>query len=260
MSWDDARAMWARGSYAIVGDWFAEASRDCLEGLDLEGRRLLDVACGTGSVAIAAAAAGADVVALDITPSMLTEARRRADALGVAVDWREGSFSDLSAYRGFDAVTSGFGVIFADDPAAVAGELVAACRPGGRIAATAWAPDGAFGRPPQALLDQLPEAAGISPWAERDTAAELATSAGAALDAFRRATVTIGFASAADAVNQMLAHSGPWQVIAEALEARGALAAAREAMIGHLGRFARPASGGIALEVDYVVARWRVPG
>lgn len=129
MDLEAARALWSRGSYAISGDWFAEASRACLAGLELDGVRLLDVACGTGAVALEAARRGARVVGLDATPAMLEEARRRAGAEVLAVEWREGSFTDLGAFRGFDVVASAFGVIFAEDQAAVAEGLLRAARP-----------------------------------------------------------------------------------------------------------------------------------
>lgn len=137
------QAMWSRGSYVIVGDWFADASIACLEGLDLEGQRLLDVACGTGAVAIEAARRGAVVRGVDLTPSMLAEAARRGDSAGVSVDWAQGSFTDLTGEGTHDLVTSAFGVIFAEDPPGVASQLANACHPGGTIAVVAWGARGA---------------------------------------------------------------------------------------------------------------------
>ncbi len=101
---------------------------------------------GTGNTAIAAAAAGADVSAFDITPRLLDVARERAAAAGLTIDFREG---DLLAIPypddAFDLVLSTFGAFTADDPPACARELVCVCRPDGTIVTTAWADEGVFG-------------------------------------------------------------------------------------------------------------------
>jgi magnesium-protoporphyrin O-methyltransferase len=50
---------------------------------DLKGRRLLDAGCGTGALAVEAARRGADVVAIDVAPTLIELARERApDDLG----------------------------------------------------------------------------------------------------------------------------------------------------------------------------------
>ena len=54
------------------------------------GMRVLDVACGTGVVAVTAARAGAQVTGLDLTPALLERARENAQIAGVRIDWREG--------------------------------------------------------------------------------------------------------------------------------------------------------------------------
>jgi ubiquinone/menaquinone biosynthesis C-methylase UbiE len=110
------------------------------------GQRVLDVAAGTGNVAIRAAATGAQVVASDVTPQHFAAGRREAAAAGVEVEWVEGDaqalpFDDAE----FDVVASCFGAIFAPDHRAVADELVRVCRPGGTIGLTAFTPEGVGG-------------------------------------------------------------------------------------------------------------------
>lgn len=258
MAIEDAREMWTRGDYRVVGDWFAEASRAALDGLALAGRRLLDVACGTGAVALAAARAGADVTGLDLTPSMLAEARRRAARQGLSVDWREGRFDDLSGLGRFDVLTSAFGVIFADDARAVAAELAAACAPGGDIALVAWRPGGVFGDLPPKVRAMLPPAAkGFDPtrWATAEGLASIWRGLPVGPPDLRVASVHIPFASVEDAVDQLLRWSGPWQMLYEALSAHGAGEATRAALIEHVAPFARPAPGGVRVEAEYAVAR-----
>jgi SAM-dependent methyltransferase len=140
-----ARAMWALGDYHrfakelvwSFGPILVEACRIS------RGQRVLDVAAGTGNVAIRAAQAGADVVALDITPESLAAGRREAESLGVELEWVEGDAQDLPfGDDEFDVVTSSAGAIFAPDHQAVADELLRVCRPGGTIGMIAFVATG----------------------------------------------------------------------------------------------------------------------
>jgi ubiquinone/menaquinone biosynthesis C-methylase UbiE len=107
------------------------------------GQRVLDVAAGTGNVAIRAAEAGAQVVASDITPENFVAGRREAEARGVTLEWVEADAQALPfGDDEFDVVTSSFGVIFAPDHQKVADELLRVCRPGGTIGITSFPPVG----------------------------------------------------------------------------------------------------------------------
>jgi SAM-dependent methyltransferase len=64
---------------------------ELLDELDLDGRRVADVGCGTGVLAIAAAARGADVVAVDVDPDAVEVTRDNAARNGVHLDARVGS-------------------------------------------------------------------------------------------------------------------------------------------------------------------------
>lgn len=111
------------------------------------GERVLDVACGTGVVAITAARAGARVTGIDLTPELLHRARENARISEVEIDWNEGDaenlpFSDAS----FDVVVSQFGHIFAPRPEVAVAEMLRVLRPGGRIAFSTWPPELYVGR------------------------------------------------------------------------------------------------------------------
>ena len=111
------------------------------------GQRVLDVAAGTGNVAIRAAEAGARVVAADLTPENFEAGRREARARGVELEWVEADAESLPFGDGeFDVVTSSLGAIFAPDHQAVADELVRVCRPGGTIGMINFTPEGLAGR------------------------------------------------------------------------------------------------------------------
>jgi ubiquinone/menaquinone biosynthesis C-methylase UbiE len=130
--------------------------------------RWLDVATGTGGVAVRAARRGAEVTGLDFTPELLTQAGEAAAAEGVELELVEGDAQRLPFEDGaFDVVSSCFGVIFAPDTRAAAAELARVCRPGRRLGLTAWQPEaglharfskivgGGGPRPPEAWADEL---------------------------------------------------------------------------------------------------------
>jgi demethylmenaquinone methyltransferase/2-methoxy-6-polyprenyl-1,4-benzoquinol methylase len=95
------------------------------------GDRVLDAACGTGDLALAAADAGArTVVGLDFSPRMLERARRKAPQ----VEWLEGDLLSLPfPDESFDAATVGFGVRNVADLERGLRELRRVLRHGGRL-------------------------------------------------------------------------------------------------------------------------------
>jgi SAM-dependent methyltransferase len=112
------------------------------------GHGVLDVACGTGVVAITAARHEAHVTALDLTPELLSVARDNAQLAGVAVDWHEGDVESLPFDAdAFDVVVSQYGHIFAPRPDVAVKEMLRVLRPGGVLAFSTW--------PPELLVGQI---------------------------------------------------------------------------------------------------------
>jgi SAM-dependent methyltransferase len=143
------RAMWALGDYTTVArELIPELGHVLVEAGGVRpGDRVLDVAAGSGNVAIPAALAGASVVACDLTPELLAAGRALAAERGVEVQWREADAEALPFADGeFDAVLSCVGVMFAPHHQAAADELVRVCRPGGTIALVNWTPEGFIGQ------------------------------------------------------------------------------------------------------------------
>ena len=132
--------VWASGEYALVAERLTPIHERLVARLQPRpGERWLDVATGTGAIAIRAARASAEVAGVDIAPALLEQAR--ADAEGLPIRWDEGDAQDLSYEdASFDVVASCFGAIFAPDDEAVGRELARVCRPGGRLGLTAWRP------------------------------------------------------------------------------------------------------------------------
>ncbi|MGH3669811.1 MAG: methyltransferase domain-containing protein [Pseudonocardiaceae bacterium] len=105
-----------------------------------QGEHVLDVAAGTGNVAIRAAARGARVTAADIAPRMVQLGRERT---GPAVEWIEGDVEELPLPGNtVDVALSAFGVIFAPRPDVALAQVRRVLKPGGRLALTAWTSDG----------------------------------------------------------------------------------------------------------------------
>ena len=111
------------------------------------GQRLLDVACGTGVVAITAARAGAFATGLDMTPVLLERARENAAIAGVRVEWHEGDAEELPFPEAtFDVVVSQFGHMFAPRPEVAVEQMLRVLKPGGTLAFTTWPPELFMGR------------------------------------------------------------------------------------------------------------------
>jgi SAM-dependent methyltransferase len=152
------RRMWSTGDYPSIAQTIESAAAVVVERVGAGAEQeLLDVATGSGNVAIPAAAAGAAVTGLDLTPELLEVARRRAAEAGVEVRWIEGDAEELPFADGsFDKVTSCFGVIFAPRHGQAASELVRVARPGATIVFTGWTPEGVNGMMFKTLGSYMP--------------------------------------------------------------------------------------------------------
>ena len=105
--------------------------REAAEAVVRPGDRVLDACCGTGDLAIAAAAAGGRVTGIDFSEPMLERARLKAPD----IEWVEGDALALPFADGsFDAATVGFGVRNLSELDKGLRELHRALRPGGRLA------------------------------------------------------------------------------------------------------------------------------
>lgn len=222
-----ARATWSAGDWESCSGLVAPVGAVVIERLGVgHGLRLLDVGTGSGgNLAIPAALLGAEVVGLDVTPELLTLARRHADEAGVEVEWVEGDAMELPFPDGsFDRVTSTFGAMFAPDHARTARELVRVCRPAGRIAMATWLDDGFVGElftltgtfmPPPPPGVQPPSLWGVEAHV-RDVfgAVDVAPS-------ISREIVEFDFASVDDAVERYAASFGPFVSARAVLEPQG---------------------------------------
>lgn len=136
------RVAWTAGDFSRVALTIMEVADDLVAAADpAPGSDVLDVACGSGNVALVAARRFCQVTGLDFAPNLLETGRVRAAAEGTDVTFVEGDAQELPFEdASFDVVTSCFGAMFAPDQEKVASELLRVCRPGGRIAMANWVP------------------------------------------------------------------------------------------------------------------------
>jgi ubiquinone/menaquinone biosynthesis C-methylase UbiE len=142
------KAIWMAGDFGRIAEQISASGEEFIKRLDLKaGDRVLDVACGSGNLAIPAARTGATVTGVDIATNLLEQARERAKSEGLTVQFDEGDAEQLPyGDAAFDVVVTMYGAMFAPRPEMVATELVRVCRPGGRIAMANWTPAGFIGQ------------------------------------------------------------------------------------------------------------------
>ena len=141
------KATWMAGDFGQIARVIEGCAQEFIDRLELApGTRVLDVACGSGNLAIPAAHKGADVTGVDIATNLIGQARERAKSEGLAIQFEEGDAEQLPYDdASFDTVVTMFGAMFAPRPELVASELIRVCKPGGRIAMANWTPSGFIG-------------------------------------------------------------------------------------------------------------------
>jgi SAM-dependent methyltransferase len=139
---------WMAGDYDRFSRYMEDGARIFYERLDIPaGCQLLDVACGSGQVALWAARDGVNATGVDIAPNLVARAQARARAENLNARFIEGDAEDLPFEdSSFDVVTSLVGAMFAPRPELVAQELLRVCSPGGMIAMGNWTAEGFVGQ------------------------------------------------------------------------------------------------------------------
>jgi SAM-dependent methyltransferase len=175
--------IWSSGQYEGVAQRIAPIATEVVDAVErrlpVRNAVLVDLACGTGNAALVAAARGARVTAVDITPELIAMGAGNAEAAGRSVAWVTADASDTGLpAASFDAAVSNMGIIFVE-PAGMVAEIGRLLKPGGAVGFSSWVRDPAnpFFTPIVEVLGP-PPASGYSPdqWGEPDTInARLAT-------------------------------------------------------------------------------------
>src|SRR5262245_41151175 len=135
-----ARSVWTSGDFLPIARSYAAGAEEFIRRLALRpGESLLDVACGTGNLAIPAARLGARVTGIDIAPNLIAQAQVEARLTGRRIVFEIGDAEALPYVDDqFDTTVSMFGAMFAYRPERVAAELLRVTRPGGHVAMANW--------------------------------------------------------------------------------------------------------------------------
>jgi SAM-dependent methyltransferase len=253
------RATWAAGDYPAVAERIDEVPpRDLLDRIEVRpGEDVLDVATGTGNAALRAAAAGANVVGLDLTPELFATAWRRMDEWGVAVDWVEGDAEELPYEdESFDRVLSAFGVQFAPRHEIVARELAGVTRPGGRIGLVNWTPEGQIGELFKIMgryLPPPPEFASAPPlWGSESHVRRLFSGSHVALD-FARGYNPWRFETPEAWISFVETNYGPTLKARQRLEAEGTWKDCRAEMLAMARRRNEATDGSLMMRAEYLI-------
>jgi SAM-dependent methyltransferase len=170
------KATWESGDFGQVARFIVVTAEEFMARLNLKpAQRVLDVACGTGNLAVVAARRGCRTSGVDIAANLIAQARERARVEKLEIEFTEGDAEALPYPDGhFDVVATMFGAMFAPRPELVAAELCRVTRPGGFIAMANWTPEGFIGKMFEVFKKHLPPSPpGVPPpilWGDESTA------------------------------------------------------------------------------------------
>ncbi|MGS0687379.1 methyltransferase domain-containing protein [Nakamurella sp. GG22] len=169
---------WSSGDYPAIAWITVSLADELVAAVDLvPGSSVLDVATGTGHVAIAAARAFCSTTGIDYVSALVDTAVRRTQAEGLDITFDVGDAEALPYDSDrFDYVLSSIGTMFTADHRRAANEMVRVCRPGGRIGMANWTPSGFVGRMLQTVGRYVTPPAGAQPatrWGDPQVISEL---------------------------------------------------------------------------------------
>jgi ubiquinone/menaquinone biosynthesis C-methylase UbiE len=247
--------MWATGDFAIVG-WNTVFPGELMcEAAQLRaGDKVLDVACGSGNVALSAARRNCEATGIDYVPALIARARERAAAERLPARFEVGDceqipFPDAS----FDAVLSVFGCMFAPDQERAAAELLRVCRPGGRIGMANWTPEGFWGQAFGLTARYRPPPPGLRSAIEWGTERRLRELFGGAVQSMHVTprSALFRFRSAAHWIEVFSRYFGPVMKTLEMLDDAGSRAYLQE-LDATLNRFNQSGDATLVVSADYL--------
>lgn len=248
------QSTWACADFSVIGATLQIVGETLCEAVELRsGARVLDVACGSGNAALAAARRFCQVSGVDYVPALIERARERAAAERLTVDFATGDAESLPYDNGeFDFVLSTFGASFAPRQEVTANELLRVCRRGGRIGMANWTPLGFIGEMFRVVGSFVPPPAGVPSmlnWGD-ETALKALFGERVTVRGARRSTMVFRYRSAEHWLAVFREHYGPTKRAFEALDARGK--AELETALRELAEKRNRDLGGLALPAEYL--------
>ena len=213
---------WSSGDYGKIA-WITQPLAEVLaDAIELRpGAELLDVATGTGHVALAAARRFVKATGTDYVPALLDVGRRRAAAEGLDVTFTEGDAENLPfPDASFDYVVSTLGAMFAPNQEKTASELLRVARSSGTIGMINWRPEGFIGELFRTIGKHVPPPEGLKPaalWGSEDRVREL-FGQGVSSVAFKDGAIKMSFHSPEHFADFFIANYGPTLKASEALD------------------------------------------
>jgi ubiquinone/menaquinone biosynthesis C-methylase UbiE len=171
------RATWMAGDFGVIAKTITGAADEFVARQALpKGTRVLDVATGTGNLALPLARSGCVVTGVDIATNLLEQADARAVAENLTIDFDEGDAERMPYADGsFDSVVTMFGAMFAPRPELVASEMARVLKPGGTLAMANWNPGSFTGAMFKLGAKHVPPPPGVMPpvmWGDEMTVKE----------------------------------------------------------------------------------------
>lgn len=247
--------MWATGDFAMIGWNTVYPGEQLCEAADLRaGERVLDVACGSGNMALSAARRNCEAAGIDYVPALIERARERAAAERLPARFEVGDCENMPFDDGaFDVVLSIYGSMFAPRQEQAARELLRVCRPGGRIALGNWTPEGFWGQAFGLQARYLPPPPDVRPATQWGTQARLRELFGEAVTGLRIASrcACFRFRDSAHWIQTFSTYFGPVMRTLESLDEtrRGAYLKDLDAL---LNRFNRSGDDTLVVAAEYL--------
>jgi SAM-dependent methyltransferase len=256
---DSAATTWGAGDYPRMARALEPAAIAVVDAAQVGAAdRVIDVATGTGNAALLAAARGAKTVGVDYEPALLRIAEQRARDAGRDIRWVRGEAHALPLPdRSADVVLSVFGVMYAADQVAAAGELARTAAAGARVVLASWTPGsvmpamgGILGR----FLPPPPAASGPpSRWGDRDALQPLLDDVGLTLTAAATQQLVLDFPDIHAAAGFLIDTAGHVVTERERLIDEGRWSDLHDELVAFVAERADTSGGHVRLTLEYLL-------